>query len=294
MRRKMTLHRDNSEHLEKYGQLVLRNSGYVSSELQNTIRDTSVLVAGCGIGSNIAEAAVRLGFRKFILIDGDQVEPHNLNRQAFSFADVGKFKVNALADRILQINPNAQLERHCTMLNSSNAAELVKSAEMIFDTIDFLDLPAITALHDECHRQLKPAVSAVSAGWGAAAVFFPPARHPGEHSLFREIFGLPLVGSVEGASYVEHFSKFLATIAARLDPSVVAAMSRALTKMQDGSPCPAPHVVAGAYSVAGLATTIAAHWLDGRELICAPEIILVSLSGTISSSQVQRTFRSAA
>ena len=93
----------------RYERLVSRNAGYVSEELQGRIRTSRLLIAGCGIGSTIAEACVRLGFEHLTLIDKDQVEEHNLNRQDFTAADIGTQKVDALARRLLSINPSASI-----------------------------------------------------------------------------------------------------------------------------------------------------------------------------------------
>ena len=54
-------------------------------------------------------------------------------------------------------------------------------------------------------------------------------------------------------------------------------MARALTVMEDGTPCPAPHVSPGAYSVAALAVSCAARVLAGVPVTPAPELILVDL-----------------
>ena len=184
--------------------LFLRNEGYVSKDLQEKIRTTRVLIAGCGIGSTIAEAAVRLGFESLTLADGDTVEVHNLNRQAYCQTDIGSLKVAALLTRLKGINPNVVISEHADWITPLNAAELIRGCDLIFDTIDFLDLAAITAIHDEANRQRKTVISAVSAGWGAAACYFPPTDSGG--CSFRRLFGLPEEGSVENASYVHHLA----------------------------------------------------------------------------------------
>lgn len=258
-----------------YETLYLRNAGYVSPELQSKIRKTGVLIAGCGIGSTIAEAAVRLGFERMTLADGDTIELHNLNRQAFDSKDVGRPKAEALADRLLGINPEARLTRHADWITADNVAALVSDADLVFDTIDFLDIKTICDLHDEAHRQQKPIISAVSAGWGAAAVYFPPADSGCCH--FRKLFGLPESGSVENASYVKHFAHFIERIRTDLDAQVAAAMAKALTVMEDGTPCPAPHVAAGSYAVASLAMTMAARILNGDKVLAAPHMISVNM-----------------
>lgn len=261
--------------MSQYQKLTLRNAGYVSDGLQQSIRDCRVLIAGCGIGSTIAEAAVRIGFERFVLADADRVERHNLNRQAYCQADIGDLKTDALARRIRSINPEAQVAAVAEYIGPGNAADLVSGCDLVFDTIDFLDLNGIVSLHDEANRQGKPLISTVSAGWGAALMYFPPDGGP--QSLFRRIFGLPVSGPVENASYVQHFSRLFEVLAARLSPEIVEAMARALRVMEDGTPCPAPQVSPGSYSVAALAVSCAVRVLSGAQETAAPNLILIDL-----------------
>ena len=184
-----------------YQRFVSRNAGFVPEEVQVRIRDSRLLIAGCGVGSTIAEACVRLGFEQLTLIDKDHVEAHNLNRQDFAFADVGTPKVDALSRRLLAINPAASIHAINDWVTPENAARLVSEADIVLDTIDFLSLEGIVGLHDAAQAQARPIISAMSAGWGAAAIYIPPG---GTHS-FREIFGLPLTGPVGHISYVETF-----------------------------------------------------------------------------------------
>ncbi len=270
-----------------YSQLFLRNQGYISTDVQQKIRATRVLIAGCGIGSTIAEAAARMGFENMTLADGDTVEIHNLNRQAFYFNDVGKNKVAALSQRLSGINPNVSICEFPRWIDGQNARSLIKGCDLIFDTIDFLDLKTIVAVHDEANQQGKPVISAVSAGWGAAAVYFPP--DPSKPCGFRKLFGLPASGSVENKSYVQHFAKFMQRIGSHLDPSVAQAMAKALTIMEDGTPCPAPHVSAGSFAVASLCVTIAYRILAGEKIASAPYLILVNVGGTCAEGGIDLT-----
>ena len=270
-----------------YEQLYLRNEGYVPADLQEKIRATRVLIAGCGIGSTIAEAAMRLGFEQMTVADGDTVELHNLNRQAYESQDAGRTKAEALADHLRRIHPEARLTVHADWITADNVAGLVEGADLIFDTVDFLDLKTICDLHDEAHRQRKPIISAVSAGWGAAAVYFPPTD--GECCLFRRLFGLPASGSVENASYVEHFAHFIERIRTDLDPQVADAMAKALTVMEDGTPCPAPHVAAGSFAVASLSVTMAARILNGEKVLAAPHMISANMGNICAEGGIDLT-----
>lgn len=64
-------------------------------------------IIGCGaVGSTVAENLVRLGLTKLTLYDFDTVEPHNVANQMFREIDIGKSKVEALAEIISDINPD--------------------------------------------------------------------------------------------------------------------------------------------------------------------------------------------
>lgn len=261
--------------MDYYDELFLRNEGYVPKELQQKIRQERLLIAGCGIGSTIAEAAVRLGHEHLTLADGDVVEIHNLNRQAYDYADAGKKKVTALAERLRRVNPHVELIEHADWITNGNVAGLVSGCDFIFDTIDFLDISAIVALHDEAQRQRKPIISAVSAGWGAVALYFPPTDEP--VTTFRKIFNLPAEGPVANESYVGHFAPLIERLKDRLDPEIVSAMAKALTVMEDGTPCPAPHVSAGSYAVASLCVTLLSRILRNEPVVAAPHMIVVNM-----------------
>lgn len=63
-------------------------------------------VIGCGaIGSTVGELLAKAGFTKITLYDFDKVESHNIANQMYTENDIGKFKVDALAERMTAINP---------------------------------------------------------------------------------------------------------------------------------------------------------------------------------------------
>ena len=86
-------------------------SGVSQHVTQKRLLDSSVLILGAGgIGSAIACSLAAMGIGKIRVIDFDVVELSNLNRQiAYSEADIGRFKIDALSDRILQINSKCNL-----------------------------------------------------------------------------------------------------------------------------------------------------------------------------------------
>ena len=68
--------------------------------------DARIHSVGCGsVGSTIAENLARCGVTKMTLWDFDKVEAHNIVNQMFRQQDVGKLKVDALKDILMDINP---------------------------------------------------------------------------------------------------------------------------------------------------------------------------------------------
>lgn len=76
------------------------------------LSEAKVAVFGIGgVGGYVVEALVRSGVGSFVLIDDDKVCLTNLNRQIIATRKtVGKYKTEVMKDRILEINPDAQVE----------------------------------------------------------------------------------------------------------------------------------------------------------------------------------------
>lgn len=97
----------------------------------------AVGVAGCGgLGSNAAVALVRAGIGRLILADADRVEASNLNRQHFFQRDIGRLKVEALADHLQAIHPAVALDLRAIELTPANAAEVFGDAEILIEAFD--------------------------------------------------------------------------------------------------------------------------------------------------------------
>lgn len=158
----------------RYDDLVCRNWPLIRPNQQEKIKNTRLLVAGCGTGSVTAEAAVRMGFEHLVVVDGDNVTVANMNRQAFEFPDVGKNKAEALTQKLKRINPQCTITTVPEFLDSLNVIALVDQCDIVIDAIDVFDVNAILALHREARNQGKPIATGVNFGWGAAAMVFTP------------------------------------------------------------------------------------------------------------------------
>jgi molybdopterin/thiamine biosynthesis adenylyltransferase len=259
-----------------YRTLVSRNWGYVDPKTQERISETRVLIAGCGMGSALAVCAARTGFRKFVLADGDVVETHNLNRQFYGRSDIGVSKVEALAAQIKAVNPYAEITVRNENLDSRNTPEIVAACDIVFDTVDFVDMAALTGLHDEARRQGKPLFTAVNVGFGALVWYFPPdaeCTFPGVLERHREKIEAEGRGPV---TYADIYISFVDSISGDLDEEVVAAVRHTLSEMRDGRACPAPQLAVGSFSVAALAVTMMHDLVAGRPIVSSPDFVIQS------------------
>ncbi len=97
----------------------------------------TVGIAGCGgIGSNTAVYLTRAGVGNLILVDHDSIEESNLNRQHFFQNDIGRVKVEALADHLRAINPSIRLKLHDTRLTADNLIEIYGDAQILIEAFD--------------------------------------------------------------------------------------------------------------------------------------------------------------
>ena len=133
----------------------------------------TILLAGVGLASRIATLAMRTGFRRFILADGDTVELSNLNRQSFTLRQVGHNKAEAAAERLRAIRSDAVIETIPAFLDAESLKAPLAKADFVINSIDF-DNPAFFALNRRAREQGKTVLMPLNLGWGGALVVFTP------------------------------------------------------------------------------------------------------------------------
>lgn len=266
----------------RYEDLVARNAGYVDAPTQARIGSERLLIAGCGIGSSLAICAARMGFRNFILVDGDTVDAHNLNRQFYDAEDIGQLKVEALKRQILRINPAADVITVAANLDDANTDDAAARADIVFDTVDFLDLAAILRLHESAHRQRKPVFTALSVGFGALVWYFPAGGAASLPALLAPDLAGPANSAGVRPAYADVFASFVQRIARHLDDEVVEQIGRVLALLKEGRPCPAPQVAVGSFAVGAMAMSMIHDMLAGRAVPAAPAFVVHSFARHLS------------
>ncbi len=108
------------------------------SELRERFRQATVVVAGLGgVGSWAAEALARTGIGHLVLIDLDHVAESNTNRQLHALeGEYGKAKVQAMSERMRQINPEITLTSHDAFLEPGNLDVLIPANAFVLDATD--------------------------------------------------------------------------------------------------------------------------------------------------------------
>lgn len=100
--------------------LFSRHTGLLE---ERPMQRAGVILCGCGsVGGLAALELARCGVSRFLLIDPDLLAIENLCRHPCSLADVGRRKVEAIAERIHQINPRAVVEVHATTIERLDPA----------------------------------------------------------------------------------------------------------------------------------------------------------------------------
>ena len=109
-----------------------------------------VIIFGVGgVGSWCAEALVRTGFTHLTLVDNDTVSPSNVNRQLMATSStIGRRKVDALGERLLDINPEADIVARPEIYCAATADGFgLEGYDIIIDCIDALAEKTALILH---------------------------------------------------------------------------------------------------------------------------------------------------
>ncbi|MBF0121985.1 MAG: sulfur carrier protein ThiS adenylyltransferase ThiF [Candidatus Omnitrophica bacterium] len=116
---------------------------YLTAQQLTTIQSQHIGIAGAGgLGSNIAVALVRTGFRHLTILDKDKVDASNLNRQDYTLTDIGKPKVKALKQRLIAINPDVEIMAHESEWTPQTADGFFGKCTILMEAFDQADIKA--------------------------------------------------------------------------------------------------------------------------------------------------------
>jgi len=175
----------NNDEIRRYSRhLILPEVGLAG---QKKIRAASVLCIGAGgLGSPIAMYLAAAGIGKLGIVDFDDVELSNLQRQLLhGTQDVGRPKTESAQETLRRLDPHVEVVLHNTRLTSQNALDLLRPYDIVVDGTD--NFPTRYLTNDACVLLGKPNVyGSIFRFEGQASVFAPRLGGPCYRCLYPE------------------------------------------------------------------------------------------------------------
>lgn len=142
-----------------------REAALLGNDAIERLQASCVAIFGLGgVGSYAAEAIARSGVGKILLVDNDVVSKSNINRQLCALqSTVGRKKVDVVAERLLDINPDLVIERRYDFVLPENISSFdFSSLDYIIDAIDTVS--AKLAIAESAQKLGVPMISSMGTG----------------------------------------------------------------------------------------------------------------------------------
>ena len=141
---------------EPYWEHVVRNIGPITFEEQETIRTSRVAVLGVGgLGGPLAENLVRAGCQDLVICDFDVFDESNLNRQICTIEDIGKRKIDVVAEFLQKIDPEVSVKKFFK-ITSENITSMLEAVKVVALTLD--DPATSIFIARECRKRGIPMI----------------------------------------------------------------------------------------------------------------------------------------
>lgn len=142
-----------------------RTEMLIGNDGMDKLKDAKVAVFGIGgVGSFVCEGLARSGIGNFILIDYDKIDESNINRQIIATTKtIGRYKAELMAERILEINPNANVEIYKEFYMADCESNII--TEDLTYAVDCVDtIMAKIAIICKCDEIDVPVISSMGTG----------------------------------------------------------------------------------------------------------------------------------
>ena len=150
------------EFLRYSRQMMVADMG---EEAQEKLKHSTAVIVGLGgLGCPSSLYLAAAGFGKLVLIDGDEIELSNLQRQIlFRESDVGSPKAKVAAKRLGKLNPRVEFDVLLEKVDRRDLVGLVDDATVILDCTD--NMLTRQEINRAAVAYSKPLVSAAAMGW---------------------------------------------------------------------------------------------------------------------------------
>lgn len=138
-----------------------RTETLLGKEKLERVQKARIMVIGLGgVGGTALSALYRSGFRHFVLVDNDKVDPSNLNRQImYSSSDIGKFKTDVCKTKLTEFCGEIDVKTINLYVDEVNALDLIKDVDFVVDAIDFV--PGKIGIMKTCLDKNIPFISSL-------------------------------------------------------------------------------------------------------------------------------------
>jgi molybdopterin/thiamine biosynthesis adenylyltransferase/rhodanese-related sulfurtransferase len=172
----------SKEQRERYSRHLLIPE--IGLEGQTRLLESKVLLLGAGgLGSPTALYLAAAGVGTLGVVDDDEVDLSNLQRQVIHTTDrIGVPKVDSAEQAINAINPDVKVVKYKTRLDASNIMEIIDGYDVIVDGVD--NFPTRYLLNDATVRLGIPVVSASILGFDGQLSVFKPHEGPCYRCLY--------------------------------------------------------------------------------------------------------------
>ena len=240
------------EQRQRYSRQILLPA--VGEAGQDRLLASQVLLIGLGgLGSPVAMYLAAAGVGHLVLVDYDQVEISNLQRQVIHHTgDVGRLKVDSARERIAALNPDVRVTSFARVLEGEELLAQVRAADVVVDASD--NFATRFTLNAACVQARRPLVSGAAVRWeGQVTVFRPdlpgepcyrclyPEANPLEETCSRVgVFPalLGIVGSVQATEALKVLLGVGETLAGRLLVLDAQAMEWRTLRLRQDPACP--------------------------------------------------------
>jgi len=175
----------NDEQIDRYSRHILLPE--MGGKGQKKLLDASVLCIGAGgLGSPVIMYLAAAGVGRIGIIDDDDVELSNLQRQIIhSTADLGRPKAVSAKEYVEALNPDVKVDLHHGRLTAENVMDIISNYDAVIDGTD--NFPTRYLVNDACFFQQKPLFyGAVLRFDGQASAFLTSPEAPCYRCLYPE------------------------------------------------------------------------------------------------------------
>lgn len=173
---------------QEQSQRYLRNIklAEVGEKGQKQLLNAKVLIIGAGgLGSPAALYLAAAGVGTLGIVDADEVDLSNLQRQILhSTSDVGRAKVNSAKEKMEKLNPDVKVNVYPLFLDASNIEDVIAEYDFVIDATD--NFSSKFLINDACVLLKKPFSHAGVVGFKGQLMTYVPGQGPCYRCIFKD------------------------------------------------------------------------------------------------------------